>query len=97
MKKKMIKMLLGKFLIFLLIQRILEENMNLLGSKYSFEDYARFYDEHFAPMQIPEELRLDDGTVIRGEDEVEISEEDRRSDEEEEQQEEEEDDFPFGF
>lgn len=76
---------------------ILEENMNLLGSKYSFEDYARFYDEHFAPMQIPEELRLDDGTVIRGEDEVEISEEDRRSDEEEEQQEEEEDDFPFGF
>lgn len=76
---------------------ILEENMNLLGSKYSFEDYARFYDEHFAPMQIPEELRLDDGTVIRGEDEVEISEEDRRSDEEEEQQEKEEDDFPFGF
>ena len=87
----------GKFHTFQLILLILEENMNLLGSKYSFEDYARFYDEHFAPMQIPEELRLDDGTVIRGEDEVEISEEDRRSDEEEEQQEEEEDDFPFGF
>lgn len=77
---------------------ILEDNLNLLGTKYSFEDYSKFYDENFAPIQIPEELRIDNGTVIRGEDEVDYSEEGEEApDQEEEQLEEDEDDFPFGF
>ena len=77
---------------------ILEDNLNLLGTKYSFEDYSKFYDENFAPIQIPEELRIDNGTVIRGEDEVDYSEEEEEAPAlEEEQQEEDEDDFPFGF
>ena len=41
---------------------------------------------------------MDNGTVIRGEDEVDYSEEEEEApDQEEEQQEEDEDDFPFGF
>lgn len=77
---------------------ILEENLNLLGTKYSFDDYKRFYEEHFAPMQIPQELRLDDGTIIRGEDEVTESEEETEAEDgSEEEYQEIEDDFPFGF
>lgn len=77
---------------------ILEENMNLLGTKYSFDDYKKFYDEHFTPMQIPEELRLDDKTIIRGEDEVPDDEEQtEEAGQDEEEYEEVEDDFPFGF
>jgi hypothetical protein len=78
---------------------ILEDNLNLLGTKYSFEDYSKFYEEQFTPMQIPEELRIEEGTLIRGEDEIDFSEEEASKNpaEGEVQQEEEEDDFPFGF
>ena len=78
---------------------ILEDNLNLLGTKYSFEDYSKFYEEQFTPMQIPEELRIEEGTLIRGEDEIDFSDEEdsQNTDEGEIEQEEEEDDFPFGF
>lgn len=78
---------------------ILEENLNLLGTRYSFEDYKLFYDEHFSPLQIPEELRLDDGTLIRGEDEVpdDSGPQDDVDDLPEEEYELNDDDFPFGF
>ena len=76
---------------------ILEENLNMLGSKFSFEEYRQFYEDNFSPLQIPEELRLDETTIIRGEDEVD----DEPTMESEEEQEEEiileDDDFPFGF
>ena len=35
------------------------ENLPLLGTAYSFDDYRRFYDEHFAPLPVEENLRLD--------------------------------------
>lgn len=77
---------------------ILEENLNLLGTKYSFDDYKTFYDEHFTPLQIPEELRLDDGTIIRGEDEVPDNVDSYETeDQPENEYDESEDDFPFGF
>lgn len=78
---------------------ILEENLNLLGTKYSFEDYRKFYDENFQPLQIPHELRLDDGTIIRGEDEVNDLEDIETENEMEEEEEDEgyDNDFPFGF
>lgn len=76
---------------------ILEENLNMLGSKFSFEEYRQFYEDNFSPLQIPEELRLDETTIIRGEDEVD----DEPTMESKEEQEEEiileDDDFPFGF
>lgn len=77
---------------------ILEENLNLIGTKYSFEDYRKFYEEKFTPMNIPEDLRIDEGTIIRGEDEIDITEEEETEEEtEEEEEEEDDDDFPFGF
>ncbi len=81
---------------------ILKENLNLLGAKYSFDDYAKFYEEHFAPMQIPEELQIDmdNETIIRGEDEVPDDTGQGTGAEDTDEMEEEvedEDDFPFGF
>lgn len=77
---------------------ILEDNLNLLGTKYSFDDYKTFYDEHFTPLQIPEELRLDNGTIIRGEDEVpDNGEDDETENQPEDEYDESEEDFPFGF
>lgn len=76
---------------------ILEENLNMLGTKYSFEDYRKFYEENFQPMNIPQELRLDDGTIIMGEDEVKDEEKPETQLENEEIEEVDDDDFPFGF
>lgn len=77
---------------------ILEENLNLLGTKFSFEDYRKFYEEKFTPMQVPHDLRLDDGTIIRGEDEMDVEESsDSEMDDEEVLEEVDDDDFPFGF
>ena len=76
---------------------ILEDNLNMLGSKYSFDDYRQFYEEKFPPMTIPEELRIDDGTIIRGEDEVDEGEEYAPQEEQAEEEVIEDDDFPFGF
>lgn len=74
---------------------ILEENLKLIGTKFSFEDYRTFYEKNFAPAEVPAELHIDDATPILGEDEVEES--DIRQEEEHTEEEEEEDDFPFGF
>jgi hypothetical protein len=77
---------------------ILEENLNMLGSKFSFEEYRQFYEDNFTPLQIPEELQLDETTIIRGEDEVD--DEPATEDEEEQVEDaslEDDDDFPFGF
>lgn len=77
---------------------ILQENLNMIGVGYSFEDYRRFFEEKFTPMDIPSELRLDDGTVIRGEDETDDSEETDADDPAEGAEEEtDDDDFPFGL
>ncbi len=39
---------------------ISEGNLELLGTAFSFDDYEKFYDEKFAPLQVPEDLRLDE-------------------------------------
>lgn len=44
---------------------ISEENLKLLGKAFSFDDYAAFYEKHFAPLQIKEDLRLDEPSEIR--------------------------------
>lgn len=38
---------------------ISDDNLKLLGTTYSFDDYKEFYDRYFAPMEVPEDLRLD--------------------------------------
>ena len=45
---------------------ISDRNLQLLGTSYSFDDYARFYEEKFAPLHIKPELYLDaEGQEIR--------------------------------
>ncbi len=55
---------------------ISEQNLPLLGTSFSFDDYKKFYDETFAPLQIPEDLMLDEPPFIeqREEDEQEPEE-----------------------
>ena len=43
---------------------ISDDNLKLLGTTYSFDDYKEFYDRHFAPMEVPEDLRLDKPTDL---------------------------------
>ncbi|MCM1108600.1 MAG: hypothetical protein NC388_06035 [Clostridium sp.] len=42
-----------------------EENLRLLGSAFSFDDYKAFFDEHFAPLEISGDLMLDEPTEIK--------------------------------
>lgn len=75
---------------------ISEENLKLIGTEYSFDDYKEFYETHFAPMQVPEDLQIDEPTDLKIIDPDDVIEE-----EEEEEGEETEDagydDFPYGF
>lgn len=44
---------------------ISEENLKLIGTYYSYDDYDQFYNQHLAPVPLPENLRLDAPTDIR--------------------------------
>lgn len=71
-----------------------EENMKLIGTEYSFDDYKKFYDSHFAPMQVPEDLQIDEPTDLK------IIDPDDAVDEQESEEDEAgegDDDFPYGF
>ena len=68
---------------------ISDENLNLLGTAFSFDEYKDFFDERFAPMDIREDLLLDEPT------EIEVREPDDVEDTEDIM--EYEDDFPYGF
>ncbi|MCR5850876.1 MAG: hypothetical protein K6G92_09230 [Bacteroidaceae bacterium] len=76
---------------------ISDENLKMIGKEFSFDDYKEFYDEHFAPLEIPEDLKIDtpaDVKILDPDEEYE-----REQDEEKQATETEEDDndFPFGF
>lgn len=60
---------------------ISEDNLKLLGTRFSFEDYQDFYDKTFAPLQIKEDLLLDEPTEIRYE--IEDNSEEEKNQEEE--------------
>lgn len=74
---------------------ISEENLKLIGTDFSFEDYKKFYEEKLAPIELPENIFLDEPTDVQIKDFEDV--EDESPEEEEEIEEEEEDDFPFGF
>ena len=75
---------------------ISEENLTMIGKEFSFEDYKDFYEQHFAPLNVPEDLKIDtpaDLEILDPDEEYE-----REQDEETKATEtEENDDFPFGF
>ena len=75
---------------------ISDDNLKMIGKEFSFDDYKAFYDEHFAPLEIPEDLKIDTPADLEILDPDEL---DKREEEEKEQEAEtqEEDDFPFGW
>jgi len=42
---------------------ISEENLKLLGTRYSYDDYAEFYDAELSPLEVPEDVNLDEPEV----------------------------------
>ena len=74
---------------------ISEDNLKLIGNEFSFDDYKAFYEETFAPMEIPEDLRIDEPTDLKIIDPDDYVPEEKKEGEEEEEEEEE--DFPWGF
>ena len=72
---------------------ISEDNLKLLGTEYSFDEYKQFYEKTFAPLDVPEDLQLDEPTdlEVRDPDDVQPEKTTDRQDAEVE------DDFPFGF
>jgi hypothetical protein len=73
---------------------ISEDNLKLIGNEFSFDDYKAFYEETFAPMEIPEDLQIDEPTDLKIIDPDDYVPEEKKEVEEEE---EEDDDFPWGF
>ncbi|MBR6130182.1 MAG: hypothetical protein IKQ07_11225 [Bacteroidaceae bacterium] len=75
---------------------ISDDNLKMIGKEFSFDDYKAFYDEHFAPLDVPEDLKIDTPADLEILDPDEL---DKREQEEKEQEAEtqEEDDFPFGW
>ena len=41
---------------------ISEQNLKLLGTRYSYDEYAEFFDTELSPHEVPEELILDEPT-----------------------------------
>ena len=39
---------------------ISEANLRLLGVRYSYDEYAEFYDAELSPLPVPEDLNLDE-------------------------------------
>jgi hypothetical protein len=74
---------------------ISEDNLKMIGTDFSFDDYKEFYEETFAPMDIPEDLQIDEPTNLKIIDPDDYVPEDKKKKEEEEEEEEE--DFPWGF
>lgn len=71
---------------------ISDDNLKLLGTSFSFDDYKEFFDLQFAPLEVPEDLRIDEPTdlPILDPDDVQTKKEEEETDEED-------DDFPYGF
>ena len=76
---------------------ISEDNLKMMGKEFSFDEYAEFYDEHFAPLDIPDDLHIDEPTDLEFIDPDDIDPNAPAGDEENYEEETEDDDFPFGF
>ena len=70
---------------------ISDENLARLGTSFSFDEYKEFFDRQFVPLDIPEDLRIDDLDLpfvdpddVQPEADIEEDAEDN-------------DDFPYGF
>lgn len=76
---------------------ISDDNLQMLGKDFSFDEYKAFYDEHFAPISVPEDLHIDEPTDLEFIDPDDIDPNAPAEEEATEEAATEEDDFPFGF
>ena len=76
---------------------ISDENLKMIGKEFSFDDYKEFYDQHFAPLDVPEDLQIDEPTDLKILDPDEIDEDGQTTEDGQQTTEEDDDDFPFGF
>jgi len=75
---------------------ISDDNLKMIGKEFSFDDYKEFYDQNFAPLEVPDDLKIDipeDIKILDPDEEYEKEQEEKNTDTEAE----EDDDFPFGF
>ena len=70
---------------------ISDDNLSRLGTTFSFDEYKEFFDRQFAPLDIPEDLRIDDLDLPY------VDPDDVQPESEETEEEEQDTDFPFGF
>ena len=71
---------------------ISDENLQNLGRSFSFDEYKEFFDRQFAPLEIPDDLRIDEPTDIEVIDPDDVEPKAENPEEEEAV-----DDFPFDF
>lgn len=76
---------------------ISEENLKMIGKEFSFDDYKAFYDEHFAPLEVPEDLHIDTPADLKILDPDEVDKAEQQAEDEKQAAETDDDDFPFGF
>ena len=75
---------------------ISDDNLKMIGKDFSFDDYKAFYDEHFAPLDVPEDLQIDtpaDLQILDPDELDEMQEAEKKSQEAADDD----DDFPFGW
>ena len=75
---------------------ISDDNLKMIGKEFSFDDYKEFYDQHFAPIEVPEDLKIDTPTDLEILDPDEVYEKEQEE-KEKTTETEDNDDFPFGF
>ena len=76
---------------------ISDDNLKMIGKEFSFDDYKEFYDQNFAPLEVPDDLRIDIPEEIRILDPDEEYEKENAPETSPEGQETDSEDFPFGF
>jgi len=76
---------------------ISEDNLKMIGTDFSFDDYKDFYDKTFAPMEVPDDIRIDEPTDLEVIDPDEYVPEEKKDGDATGEGETEEDDFPYGF
>ena len=83
---------------------ISEANLKLLGTRYSYDEYAEFYDAELSPIELPDEMYLDEPTdngpvdiddVPLSEESNENAAEEKKDEEEDDSEEDDEDDWLF--
>ena len=76
---------------------ISDDNLLMIGKEFSFDEYKEFYDQHFAPLDVPEDLQIDEPTDLQILDPDEEYEKEQTEEEKQATETEDDDDFPFGF